>query len=137
MAPDWDTAAVGVLNQMAVNGNQALQGSATSYYPLGALGSFSVQQASTGSCLFALPLPFGPETTNLAVTATTVDGNEVRIPEDPTTGWTFTDTTLTSLELNGSACQSQMAGSYTGINIVYQCRQLDPLGHQRSRPAGR
>ena len=32
VAPDWDTAAVGVLNQMAVNGNQALQGSGDTLY---------------------------------------------------------------------------------------------------------
>jgi hypothetical protein len=137
LAPEWDTTAVAALNQMAVNGNEPQQGTATSYYAVADLALFGVHEVSSRGCAFPLPLPSGPVAGNLAVSATMADGSEVPIPESSTSGWSFTDSTCSSVELHGPACEAELHGSYTGVTIAYRCGEPDPPQLRRSPPPGR
>jgi hypothetical protein len=135
LAPDWDTTAVTALNQMAVNGGEASQGTATSYDSLANIGGqFMLTTSLATSCVIPLSYPLAPAT-DLAITATTADGASVSIPEDPTDGWAFTDPTLSNVVLNGSACLAVQDGSYAGITIAYECYGIPTLERGRANAA--
>ena len=120
---------------MAETGGEANQG-AMAYDTLTDLGPQIVGQSSIlAACAIHLD-PLGPGTT-LVVSATLASGEVMLIPEDPTTGWSFTDSTDTFLALNGSNCDSVRDGTYAGLTIAYQCQQPVPLDTRRSPPAGR
>ncbi len=136
LAPDWDTAAVAALNGMAVNGQEVKPESTAYYYTLADLGpQFMPETSPPAGCVLALSPVVAPGTT-LAISATMVDGEVVAIPQDPTTGWTFTDATESAIALNGPTCDEQQNGAYTGFTIVYRCDAL-AIDTRRSPPAGR
>ena len=46
---------------------------------------------------------------------------DTTIPQDATNGWTYTDTTHTSITLHGSSCDAVTAGTITTVTIVFNC----------------
>jgi hypothetical protein len=109
---------------MALNGGEAQAGGTSSYFAV--TDSASLEAALTAivgavtSC--TLPLAGVPvRLTNVAVSASDSSGNMVRIPQDPSDGWTFTNSTLNAIVLNGTACANLRSGSYTNFQFVYAC----------------
>jgi hypothetical protein len=45
----------------------------------------------------------------------------VTIPQDPTNGWVFWDSSQTGIVFNGTSCEDVKDGSYSQITITYQC----------------
>jgi hypothetical protein len=139
LAPDWDTTATATLNQMADNGGQA----ARSRIDFATLDTIDTQisviapsspSASTGNpCVVALPYPLAPGT-SLAVSTTTVYGQNVLVPEDPLSGWSFTSPDESAIDISGSTCAGLQNSAYSYVAITYQCR-LPPPG--RSIPSPR
>ena len=61
------------------------------------------------------------------------DGEVVAIPQDPTTGWSFTDATESTIALNGPICDGQQDGAYTGSRSPTSAtrRQSTPGDHRQ------
>jgi hypothetical protein len=136
LAPDGDTTAVAALNQMAVNGEEGKPGTGALYYTLADLGpQFMPESSPPAGCALTLSPALAPVNT-LAISATMADGEVVAIPQDPTTGWSFTDATESTIALNGPICDGQQNGAYTGFTIVYRCDAL-AIDTRRSPPADR
>jgi len=135
LAPDGDATAIAALNQMAANGQEVRPGT-TAYYALADLGpQFLPETSPPAGCAISLS-PAPAAGTTLAITATMADGEVVLIPEDPTTGWSFIDSTDSAVEFNGATCAAQQEGSYTGFTIAYQCN-APAIDTRRSPPADR
>jgi von Willebrand factor type A domain len=62
--------------------------------------------------------------TNVAVSVDDASGNPTKVPEDSTNGWSYTDTTDTAIQLNGSYCDSIKAGTYSNVQFVYACEGM-------------
>ena len=43
------------------------------------------------------------------------------MPNDPNNGWTYTDSTMTTIQLHGSYCDGIKAGTYSNVQFVYAC----------------
>jgi hypothetical protein len=77
-----------------------------------------VGMAST--CNFSIPTP----PTNDGTTSRediSVTGDNGTIPQDANNGWTYTDTTHTSITLHGSSCDAVMAGTIMTVTIIFNC----------------
>ena len=119
-------AANDALNGMADAGGYARAGDPR-YYPVTSAAEFVavletlVSVAST--CTFSIP----PPPTNDGTTSRediSVNGNTGPIPQDANNGWTYSDTTHTSITLNGSSCAAVEAGTITNVTIVFNCHIL-------------
>ncbi|HLK90246.1 MAG TPA: vWA domain-containing protein [Polyangia bacterium] len=118
------TSAVNTLNQMAINGGQAQTGGATSYYA-------ATDEAALEAALMAIvgkvasctiPLTGVPANlTNVAVSVDDANGNPTKVPQDPNNGWSYTDSTMKAIQLNGSYCDSIKSGTYSNVKFVYAC----------------
>jgi hypothetical protein len=111
------------LNQMAINGGHAQTGAATSYFA--ATDEASLEAAlnaivgQVASCVIQLTnVP--PGQTNVAVSVDN-NGTPTKVPNDPNNGWTYTDSTDTSITLHGSYCDGVKGGTYTNVGFVYAC----------------
>ena len=62
-----------------------------------------------------------PGLTNVAVSALESSGNIVRIPQDPSDGWTFTDSSEDAIILHGTPCANLRSGGYTNFQFVFAC----------------
>jgi hypothetical protein len=121
MAPATDTTALAALNQMAINGAESLQGGANAFYTTADIGmQLAPTTALASSCTMPLVGPLGPDTA-LVVSVTGSDGSTTLIPENQTDGWSFTDSTLTSITFHGSSCSDEWDGTDRQITIVYTC----------------
>jgi hypothetical protein len=112
------------LNSMAVAGGYPQMGQATQYYPVTSTAEFAavlqtlVTVATT--CTFSIPTP----PTNDGTTSRediSVTGDTGPIPQDANNGWTYSDTTHTSITLNGSSCDAVMAGTIMTVTIIFNC----------------
>ncbi len=117
-----DAAATAALNQLALNGGQPLTSGPNAFYTpsddLGGTLGANVSEAT--ACAVPLSVPVGPGTT-LAVAVSTSDGLQTLVPQDPQNGWTFLDSSETTIELNGTYCLTLKQGGYTGVTIDYLC----------------
>ena len=68
------------------------------------------------SCVFAFPAL--PPYDDLAIVVSANEG-PTKVPEDPTNGWSFTDSTLSSIALNGSACADLESGAYSDVTAYF------------------
>jgi hypothetical protein len=116
-------AANDALNMMADAGGYARMGDPR-YYPVTSAAEFVavletlVSVAST--CTFSIP----PPPTNDGTTSRediSVTGTNGPIPQDAVNGWTYSDTTHTSITLNGTSCADVEAGRITNVTIVFNC----------------
>jgi len=124
LATSSDAAVSATLDQMAQGGGEAQAGGSSSYFA--ATDSASLAAALTAivgtvtSC--TLPLIDAPEQlTNVAVAATDASGRIVKIPQDSSDGWSFTDVNEDAILLNGMACANLRSGAYTNFQFVYAC----------------
>ncbi len=118
------SSAVTTLNNMATSGGEPQTGAATSYYaatdPAALESALNAIVGLVASC--KIPLTNVPANlSNVAVSADDSTGKPVKISEDPANGWSYTDTTMTTIQLNGTACTNLQNGSYTNFQFVYAC----------------
>ena len=111
------------LDSMAVAGGFPQTGAATKYYAV--LDTAGLEAALTqivgmvASCTISLSnTPSG--TWTIAIWATE-NGTTVQIPSSTTNGWTYTDSTKSSITLVGTACDSLKNGTYSNVQFVYTC----------------
>jgi hypothetical protein len=57
----------------------------------------------------------------VAVSAKDASGNTVEIMQDPANGWSYTDTTMTTIVLNGTACANLQSATYSDFQFIYTC----------------
>ena len=117
------------LNMMAVEGGYPQMGQPTQYYPVTSTAEFAtvlrtlVGMAST--CNFSIPTPPTMDGTtsreDITVTGGSGTPTDPPITQDPTNGWTYTDTTHTSITLHGTACDQVTAGTITTVTIIFNC----------------
>ena len=72
------------------------------------------------TCTFSIP----PPPTNDGTTSRediSVNSNTGPIPMNAVDGWTYSDTTHTSITLNGASCAAVEAGTITNVTIVFNC----------------
>jgi hypothetical protein len=116
------------LNMMAVAGGYP-RAASPQYYPVTSTDEFAttlrtlVGMATT--CTFTVPPPPTDDGTtsrgNISVRGKDASGAPVNIPMDATNGWTYANPAMTSITLNGSACDAVTAGTYTSVTIVFNC----------------
>jgi von Willebrand factor type A domain len=132
IADSSDSTATALLSQLAASGDEQQEGSATAYYTVSDIAASghggaplnSVINTEVGAivgCTIAVAPP--PEFVSLEVGASTSKG-AVEIPQDPTNGWTFTDSTDRWISLNGSFCVALMDGTYSDVTVSYGCESV-------------
>jgi len=57
----------------------------------------------------------------VAVSAKDANGNVVVVMQDPTNGWSYTDATMTTIILNGTACSGLQSGTLSDFQFIYTC----------------
>jgi hypothetical protein len=127
---------VNTLNQLAINGGEAQTGAATNYYAAtdpaalqSALNAIVGQVASCTISLSGAPSGF----TNVAISADDTAGKPVAIPHDPNNGWSY-GPDMTTVVLNGSACNNLQSGAYSNFQFYYACAgQPIIIGSERAR----
>ena len=124
LATSSDATVAATLDQMALDGGEAQAGGTSSYFAV--TDRASLEEALTAiagavaSCTLPLTdVPVG--LTNVAVAATESSGDLVKIPQDPSDGWTFTDSSEDAITLHGTACANLRSGAYTNFQYVYAC----------------
>jgi len=124
IATTADQMATQTLNTMAVNGGEPQTGAATQYYAI--MDTASLETALTkivgliASC--TIPLTGAPPNlSNVAVSAQDSTGKIIEVPNDPANGWSYTDATMTSIVLTGTACSSLQSGAYSNFQFIYAC----------------
>jgi hypothetical protein len=94
------------------------------YYPVTSAAEFvAVLRTLVGvatTCTFSIP----PPPTNDGTTSRediSVGSNTGPIPQDANNGWTYSDTTHTSITLHGSSCAAVENGTITNVTIIFNC----------------
>jgi hypothetical protein len=119
-----DTMGDATLNIMAMNGGEPQVGAATSFYSVSDTTSLETALTNIIGLVASCTIPLTGVPANLTNVAVSVDdssGNPTKVPEDPANGWSYTDTTMTTIQLNGSYCDSIKSGTYSNIQFVYSC----------------
>jgi len=57
----------------------------------------------------------------VAVSADDPTGKAVEIPQDPSNGWSYADSSMTTIILNGTVCSNLRTGAYTNFQFIYSC----------------
>ena len=116
-----NTNAAASLNQLAIAGGRPQMGGTSSYYQVNdatalatALGTIVGQAAS---CTFNI----GPPPDGTTVTGLGVFGDGMPITMDPSSGWSFTDMTKTSIILNGAICDQVLSGTVHDVTVAFVC----------------
>jgi hypothetical protein len=121
IAPSSDTMTINNLNLLAQTGGYPNTSGYNAFYAPADLGPvLTTNVRQIGSCTLLLSEVPGPGVA-LSVNVTAPNGVPSRVPEDPATGWSFTDGTETSITFNGSWCGQIQSGGVTQVTIVYSC----------------
>lgn len=126
LATASDATATATLDQMALNGGQALASETSAYYSVtdtdSLVAALTAVVGAAASCTFALPqVPVG--LTDVAVSAKDATGRIVVIPRD-TDGWSYADGSHDVITLDGAACANLRSGAYSNFQVSYAC--VDP-----------
>jgi len=108
----------------ATNGGEAQAGGTSSYFAVTDGASLEAALKAIAGAVVSCTLPLidvPAGLTNVAVSAMDSSGNNVKIPQDGSDGWTFTDSSLDAIILNGTACANLRSGAYTNFQFVYAC----------------
>ena len=104
-------------------GGFALQGPQAYYAALNAtdvVNTMNQVVADVRTCMFAIPPPATSDGTtsreNILVLA-----DKSTVPLDPNDGWTYSDSTHTTLTLHGSSCDAILSGAVQQLSIVFHC----------------
>ena len=110
------------LDQLATSGGMPRAGF-PAYYPASSsadlIAAMNALVASTAGCLFAVP----PPPTNDGVTSRSSIGVVVgsqQIPQDAMNGWTYTDTTLSAIQLHGASCDT-VRNTDAAVSVIFHC----------------
>jgi hypothetical protein len=121
-----DTMGDATLNNFAMAGGEPQTGSAdgNSFYEVNSTADLVTALTKivgiVASC--TIPLTGVPSNlTNVAVSVDDASGKPTKVPEDPSNGWSYTDTTMKAIQLNGSYCDSIKGGTYSNVQFVYSC----------------
>jgi hypothetical protein len=122
VAGSSDALSTATLNSLAASGNEPQTGAATAYYTLADVAplNLALTNGSSGGTGCTISLLGHADAGVASISVTTGNGGAV-VPEDPINGWSYTDATMSSIVLNGSACTDVMNGADTGITITYDC----------------
>jgi hypothetical protein len=123
LAPSWDAQAASGLNQIAASGGLPLAGGANAFYTPAELGPdfFSAKYSCT------VEVPYPPDAAQaFDVALWLTDETNLQVPESPTNGWAFTDSTFSTIVLSGSYCAEVEAGTSLSVSFQFTC---DPAGH--------
>jgi hypothetical protein len=119
---DLDFGTADALSTMAAAGGTS-RGN-PGYYPVASaaeiINTLSWIISSIGDCTFAIPPPPTTDGTTSRGDISVV-GDGTYIPQDANNGWTYTDSTWTSITLHGSACDAVFAGTTSAVRIVFRC----------------
>jgi hypothetical protein len=117
----FDAATDDVVSMMAIQGGVPRAGT-PAYYPVAGatdvVSTISQVVAATGPCAFAIPLP----PTNDGVTSREdimVFFDAGQVPQDANDGWTYGDSTHTTVTLHGAACGEARGGHQ--VMIAFPC----------------
>ncbi len=124
LATSTDATVTATLDQMALNGGEAQAGGTSSYFAVTDGASLEAALTAIVGAVASCTLPLTnvpPGLTNVAVSATKSSGTTVQIRQDPSDGWTFTDSSEDAIILNGTACANLRSGTYTNFQFIYAC----------------
>src|SRR5262249_46147437 len=121
-----DTNGVTTLNNLAMAGGEAQVGSGDGnafYEGNSTAGLVTALHKIVGKGAWCTTPPTGgngpPE--KVAVSAKDANGNTVEVMPDPTNGWSYTDTSMTTIVLNGTACSDLQSGTLSDFQFIYTC----------------
>jgi hypothetical protein len=116
-----NTNAAASLNQLAMDGGKPQTGGTTSYYQVNDAAALSTALSTivgqAASCSFNIGTP--PDGTTAVGLGVFGDGNKITM--DPSNGWSFKDTTMTTIILNGSICDQVMNGTVHDVTVAFVC----------------
>jgi hypothetical protein len=116
-----DPTADQTLSMMATAGGYPRQGTPT-YYPVSntadLVAALNAIVTIAGSCTYPIPAPPNNMTSRSQID---VFVNGTTIPMSTTDGWSYGNTEMTSVVINGPLCQQIMDGNVTDVKVVFRC----------------
>ena len=114
------------LNKLAMAGGEPQVGSAdgNSFYEVNSTADLVTALNKIVGLVASCTIPLtGVNGTldKVAVSAKDASGNTVEIMQDPANGWSYTDTSMTTIVLNGTACTNLQNGMYSDFQFIYTC----------------
>ena len=121
-----NTMGTATLNMLAIAGGEPQIGSAdgNSFYEVNSTADLQAALNEIVKRATSCTIPLASVTGKLdkvAVSASDSHGNRVEIVQDSTNGWSYTDATMTSIVLAGTACANLQDGSYSDLQFIYTC----------------
>ncbi|HEX3905162.1 MAG TPA: vWA domain-containing protein [Polyangia bacterium] len=121
-----NTMGTSTLNMLAVAGGEPQVGSAdgNSFYEVNSTADLEAALTKIVGMVASCTIPLtGVNGTldKVAVSAKDASGNTIQIMQDPTNGWSYTDSTMTTIVLKGTACTDLQNGSYSDFQFIYTC----------------
>jgi len=121
-----NTMGTSTLNMLAVAGGEPQVGSAdgNSFYEVNSTADLEAALTKIVGLVASCTIPLTGVNGSLekvAVSAQDSSGNTVQIAQDPTNGWSYTDTTMSTIILNGTACADLQNGAYSNFQFIYTC----------------
>ena len=121
-----NTMGTSTLNMLATAGGEPQVGSAdgNSFYEVNSTADLEAALTKIVGMVASCTIPLtGVNGTldKVAVSAVDSSGNTVQIMQDPTNGWSYTDGTMTTIVLKGTACTDLQNGSYSNFQFIYTC----------------
>ncbi len=121
-----NTNGVATLNQLAMAGGEAQVGSAdgNSFYEVNSTADLVTALNKIVGMVASCTIPLtgvNGMLEKVAVSAKDANGNTVEVMPDPTNGWSYTDASMTTIVLNGTACSDLQSGALSGFQFIYTC----------------
>ena len=121
-----NTNGVATLNQLAMAGGEAQVGSAdgNSFYEVNSTADLVAALNKIVGMVASCTIPLtGVNGTleKVAVSAKDANGNVVEVVQDPANGWSYTDASMTTIVLNGTACSGLQSGALSDFQFIYTC----------------
>jgi hypothetical protein len=121
-----NTNGVTTLNQLAMAGGEAQVGSAdgNSFYEVNSTADLVTALNKIVGMVASCTIPLtgvNGMLEKVAVSAKDAAGNTVEVMQDPTNGWSYTDSSMTTIVLKGTACSDLQSGALSGFQFIYTC----------------
>jgi hypothetical protein len=114
------------LNNLATAGGEAQVGSADGnfFYEVNSTAELEAALSKIVGLVASCTIPLtgvNGDLAKVAVSAQDSSGNTVQIMQDPVNGWSYTDASMSTIILNGTACMDLQSGSYSNFQFIYTC----------------
>jgi hypothetical protein len=112
------------LSEMARAGGYPRPGDASpAYYPVSSSGDLIAALNQLVGIARSCRLPLGEPPAGFSRDVIDVRADGTAVPHDPShaSGWDYADTTHTSFNLYGPACDALLNGTASRISVVYRC----------------